>query len=94
VVWDISFETVEEKFEYVRHGGSWDLIINNIRYLQDAVKDKPGHLVGVTGVYSVYNALNLSAVHQYFKDNNLPNIRWNELHHPDKLSVSAITRKI
>jgi MoaA/NifB/PqqE/SkfB family radical SAM enzyme len=93
VVWDISFETVKEKFEYVRHGGSWDLIINNIRYLQEAVKDKPGHLVGVTGVYSVYNALDLSAIHEYFKEHNLPSLRWNELHHPEKLSVSALPEK-
>jgi hypothetical protein len=93
VIWDISFETVEEKFEYVRHGASWDLIIKNIRYLQDAIKSKPQHIIGVTGVYSVYNALNLSAIHEYFKQNNLPTLRWNELNHPEPLAVNALPEK-
>ena len=87
VVWDISFDTVEEKFEYVRHGANWEKQLANIRYLQNAIKDKPGHLIGVAGVYSVYNALDLSSVHEYFKQNNLPSPRWNELNHPEILAV-------
>lgn len=93
VVWDISFDTVESKFEYVRHGGKWDLILKNIRYLQDAIKDRPKHIIGTAAVYSVYNALNLSEVHRYFLDNNLPTIRWNELHHPYILSVSNLPER-
>jgi organic radical activating enzyme len=93
VVWDISFDTVEQKFEYVRHGASWDLLLKNIRYLQDAVKDRPGHLIGVASVYSVYNALNLSQVHEYFADNNLPNMRWNELNNPVVLSVINLPKQ-
>lgn len=87
VVWDVSFDTVEEKFEYVRHGAEWNTQLANIRYLQNAIKDRPGHIIGVAGVYSIYNALDLSSVHEFFKQNNLPNIRWNELNHPSILSV-------
>lgn len=90
VVWDISFDTVESKFEYVRHGAEWQQIVSNIRYLQQAIKDKPKHIIGTAAVYSVYNALNLSEIHQYFLDNNLPTIRWNELHYPNELSVSNL----
>jgi sulfatase maturation enzyme AslB (radical SAM superfamily) len=93
VVWDISFETIGEKFDYVRHGSTWETMLKNIRYLQDAVKDKPRHIVGTTGVYSVYNALNLSEVHQYFAENNLPQFRWTELHYPEILSVSTLPEK-
>lgn len=93
VVWDISFDTVEEKFEYVRHGGSWNQILKNIRYLQEAIKDRPRHIIGTAAVYSVYNALNLSSLHQYFLENNLPNIRWNELHYPSQLSVTSLPEK-
>jgi MoaA/NifB/PqqE/SkfB family radical SAM enzyme len=90
VVWDVSFETIENKFEYVRRGSTWDLITKNIRYLQDAIKDRPGHLVGITGQFSVYNALNLSEVNRYFFENNFPQPRWNELTYPEILSVARL----
>jgi len=90
VVWDISFDTVEEKFEYVRRGASWETQLKNIRYLQDCVKDKHNHIIGTAGVYSIYNALELSNLHQYFENNNLPTFRWNELHHPSILSVISL----
>lgn len=93
VMWDISFETVEDRFNYVRHGSSWDLMLKNIRILQDAIKDKPGHLIGITSQYSVYNALRLVELHEYFKDNNLPSMRWNELNHPHILSVVSLPRR-
>jgi len=87
VMWDISFETVEERFDYVRHGSSWNIMLKNIGYLTKEIKQKPGHNIGVTSQYCVYNALTLSTLHEFFLDNKLPNIRWNELHYPDILSV-------
>ena len=92
VMWDISFETVEDRFEYVRHGSSWPLMLKNIQYLKQAVKDKHGHNIGITSQYSVYNAMNLSELHQYFADNDLPMMRWNELHYPEVLSVSSLPK--
>ena len=93
VIWDISFETLNEKFEYVRHGSSWDLITKNIRYLQNAIKSKPGHLIGITGQFSVYNALDLSVVNKYFFENNFPQPRWNELTYPEILSVGKLPNR-
>ena len=93
VVWDISFETIGEKFEYVRHGSSWELILKNIKYIQDAIKDRPGHLIGITGQFSVYNALDLSHVNRYFYENHLPQPRWNELTYPQILSVANLPKR-
>jgi organic radical activating enzyme len=93
VMWDISFETVEEKFEYVRHGSSWKLMLENIKYLRECIKNQPGHLIGITSQYCVYNAMSLSALHEYFIDNDLPMMRWNELHHPSLLSVSSLPQR-
>lgn len=92
VMWDISFETVEDQFEYVRRGSSWPLMLKNIQYLKQAIKDKPGHNIGITSQYSVYNAMNLSDLHEYFADNDLPMMRWNELHYPNILSVSSLPK--
>ena len=90
VVWDISFETVEEKFEYVRHGGSWDLLVKNIKLLKDNTVDRPGHRVSVTSQYSIYNALELNKIYQSFADYNFPDMRWSELHTPSILSVAKL----
>ena len=92
VMWDISFETVEDQFEYVRHGSGWPLMLKNIQYLKQAIKDKHGHNIGITSQYSVYNAMNLSELHQYFADYDLPMMRWNELHYPDVLSVASLPK--
>lgn len=93
VIWDVSFETIEDKFEYVRHGSSWELIVKNIRFLQEEIKKRPGHLIGITGQFSVYNALDLSNINKYFFDNNFPQPRWNELTYPEILSVSHLPNR-
>ena len=90
VMWDVSFETVEDRFEYVRHGSNWPLMLKNIQYLKHVTQDKPGHNVGITSQYSIYNAMNLSELHEYFADHDLPMMRWNELHYPNVLSVSSL----
>ena len=92
VMWDISFETVEDQFEYVRHGSSWQLMLENIKYLKELTENNPGQLIGITSQYSVYNAMSLSLLHEYFADNDLPMMRWNELHYPNVLSVSSLPK--
>jgi len=93
VMWDVSFETVEDQFDYVRHGSSWALMYKNLKYLQEAVADKPNHRIGITSQYCIYNALDLVKLHEYFKDYNLPDMRWNQLTSPDVLSVSLLPNK-
>lgn len=90
VMWDVSFETVGNRFEYVRHGASWTLMIKNLRLLQEAIKDKPMHNINITGQFSVYNCLNLSEVLEYLLDNNLPIMKLNELIYPSVLSVFSL----
>jgi len=93
VMWDISFETIEDRFEYVRHGSSWSLITENLKQLAYAIKDIPGQRIGITSQYCIYNAMSLSKLHEYFADNNLPMMRWNELHYPNILSVSSLPQE-
>jgi MoaA/NifB/PqqE/SkfB family radical SAM enzyme len=90
VTWDISFETIEDRFEYVRHGADWQLMLHNIQTLKDAA---PHQSVNVTGQFSVYNCLDISSIHEYFADNQLPPIRWAELTHPHRLSAFSLPNK-
>lgn len=90
VTWDISFETVGDRFEYVRRGASWETMLKNIRFLKDAVSGKKGHNIGITGQYSVYNCLNLSEIFETLLDHKLPFMRLNELTYPHVLSVFSL----
>jgi len=90
VMWDISFETVDLRFEYVRQGASWSTMILNLRMLQDAIADRPGHRVGITGQYSVYNCLDLVDLYRHFDLYALPTLRLNELQYPHELSVFSL----
>lgn len=90
VMWDISFETLDQRFEYVRRGAKWSTMILNLRMLQDAIQDKPGHRVGITGQYSVYNCLDLVGLYKQFELYDLPTLRLNELQYPHELSVFSL----
>ncbi len=85
---DISFDTVGNKFEYVRHGGNWSRMLDNIRYTQEQIQlHKPNSNLSITSIYSIYNALDLYDFVKYLKDNDLPRTRWNWLNHPHELDV-------
>lgn len=93
VVWDISFDTIGDRFEYVRHGASWNLLLKNLKLLKDITKDKPNHGIGIASVYSVYNALRLTEMFESFKEHDIPAMRWNELHFPDALKVTSLPQQ-
>jgi organic radical activating enzyme len=93
VTWDISFETVEDRFEYVRHGSSWDLMLKNIKLLRQVVNEKSGQAMATAAIYSVYNAMNLCELYKKFELYQLPKIRWSEMYNPEILSVSALPRR-
>lgn len=90
VMWDISFETIGDRFEYVRHGAKWTNMLNNIDILKRATANKPGHNIGITGQFCVYNCLNLSEVFEALRDYNLPDMRLSELTYPHILSVFSL----
>jgi len=94
VTWDVSFETFGDRFEYIRHGASWELMLKNMKILQDAIADKVGHTTHITGQYCVYNCLNLSEVYDTFKQLNLPLMRLNELTHPSILNVFTLPKQL
>jgi MoaA/NifB/PqqE/SkfB family radical SAM enzyme len=55
VAWGISFETIGNRFEYVRKGGDWNQLVKNFRFLnQHNVKHIDSH-----PLYCAYSAFNL-----------------------------------
>lgn len=88
VGWSISFDNTEEQFEYVRHGGRWDLLLSNIEQIQTLMSTQ-GHWGGIHAVYNMYNATRLVEFTQFARSKNL-NIQWQSLYQPTCLDPQRL----
>lgn len=75
--WGISFETVGDKFEYVRRGASWKTLKENIDYYNtlNLKQNLDAH-----SLYSIYSAFNLVEFYDFITENNFKGVYWNLLH--------------
>ena len=92
VGWSLSFDNVSERFEYVRHGGSWDLLLHNLDLVQGLIRDQ-GHWGGIHAVYNIYNATRLQELTQFARDRGLT-IHWQSLYQPECLDPLKLGIKI
>jgi MoaA/NifB/PqqE/SkfB family radical SAM enzyme len=58
VGWSLSFDNIDKQFEYVRHGGNWNQLINNLNLIKQQC-DQGQHWAGIHAVYNVYNCTRL-----------------------------------
>lgn len=66
-VWGISFDTIGDKFEYVRHGAKWDTFCNNLKFLKDAgVREINAH-----PLYCAYTAYNLCEFYEFLESEEI-----------------------
>lgn len=88
VSWGVSFETIGDKFEYVRHGAKWEVFSANIQY----VKERTGKNVNAHSLWCVYSALNLEEFCDYVISTNCFNgIYWQAMSSHPALSVFSQT---
>jgi hypothetical protein len=97
VGWSISFDNTESRFEYVRHGASWQTLEHNLDIIQGLMKLQ-GHWGGIHAVYNIYNASRLREFHAFARSRGLT-IHWQSLYQPDYLDpcklgadIAALTR--
>jgi organic radical activating enzyme len=83
VGWSMSFDNVGERFEYVRYGGSWTTLQNNLARVKDLMKNN-GHWGGIHAVYNIYNATRLRELKQFAQDTDTT-ILWQNLFQPKHL---------
>jgi MoaA/NifB/PqqE/SkfB family radical SAM enzyme len=89
VGWSVSFDNIGSRFEYVRHGGSWNLLQKNIKKIQSCQE----HKIGIHAVYNLYNATRLYELVDWAKSNNIT-IQWQSLYQPDYLDPLRLGQKI
>jgi MoaA/NifB/PqqE/SkfB family radical SAM enzyme len=83
VGWSMSFDNIGERFEYVRYGGSWTMLQENLKVIKGLHRAR-GHWGGVHAVYNIYNATRLCEFRQFVEDTN-NTVLWQNLFQPEYL---------
>lgn len=72
----VSFETIGERYEYVRHGAQWAVFDSNIDYIRSQRKDVE---IDAHALYSIYSAFNLVEYYEYIVSKQITKVFWNLL---------------
>lgn len=90
VEWGISFETICERFEYVRHGAIWDTFLRNLKY----VKSKNPAMINAHPLYCTYSALNLKEYYRFITESKIFNdVYWCAIQNLDGLNIFNMSQK-
>jgi len=91
VVWNVSFETIKDRFEYVRHGAQWEIFLKNLRMVSKISR----YGIGAQPVYCTYSAFNLVEFYDFIEtEGYFNNVHWQNLTHPDVLDVFNLPREL
>lgn len=71
VLWNLSFDNVGKRFEYVRAGASWDIFQHNL----DLLRRDFGDNISFHPVYTIWNAINLREYYEFAQAHKL-NVNW------------------
>ena len=74
VGWSMSFDNIEDRFEYVRWGSSWQQLDKNVTTVSERMQNSQQH-GGIQAVYTIYNCTRLCELKQYANDKKIA-ITW------------------
>jgi hypothetical protein len=92
VGWSLSFDNIGEKFEYVRHGSSWQLLTDNLACIKQLCATRQ-HWAGFHSVYNIYNCTRLVEFTEFARQREFT-IRWQTLFQPNYLDPQYLGAKI
>jgi sulfatase maturation enzyme AslB (radical SAM superfamily) len=88
VGWSISFDNIGQQFEYVRHGGNWQLLLDNLSLIKSFMvktsNQDQAHLAhwgGIHAVYNMYNVTRITELRQFAHDHGFT-VLWQNLFTP------------
>jgi radical SAM protein with 4Fe4S-binding SPASM domain len=88
VSYGVSFETVKDRYEYVRHGADWSVFDNNLDYLVEKVEN---FAIDAHALYSIYSAFNLVEFYEYILEKKVFRlIYWNLLESSGENSSASV----
>jgi MoaA/NifB/PqqE/SkfB family radical SAM enzyme len=83
VGWSMSFDNVGDRFEYVRHGATWDKIKHNLAIIKNLMLTQ-GQWGGIHAVYNIYNATRICELREFAEETGT-SVLWQNLFQPDYL---------
>lgn len=87
VEWGISFETIGDKFEYVRHGADWNTFNSNLLYL----KENNTKMINAHPLYCTYTALNLVEYYDFLLNSGVfTSVFWCAIQNIQGLNVNLM----
>lgn len=92
VGWSMSFDNIDRRFEYVRHGADWELLKSNLSTVKNLMTTQ-GHWGGIHAVYNIYNATRICELRDFAQQNNT-SILWQNLFQPDYLDPFTHSRHV
>jgi hypothetical protein len=92
VGWSISFDNIQERFEYVRFGAKWTAFENNLDRIITLMRSRE-QWGGIHAVYNIYSATKLTELVQYARNKGIT-MMWQPLHHPDYLDPNNLGKEI
>jgi MoaA/NifB/PqqE/SkfB family radical SAM enzyme len=82
VGWSMSFDNIGDRFEYVRYGGDWKMLEENLARVKSLFGQ--GHWGGIHAVYNIYNATRITEFRD-FADSQGVSVLWQNLFQPEYL---------
>lgn len=90
--WGVSFETIGNRYEYVRHNASWDQFIKNIEYVKTR---NPSLTFNAHPLYCSYSAFNLVEFYDFItSNNNFTSVYWCVIQNIEGLNVFKLSKKL
>jgi len=89
--WGVSFETIGKRYEYVRHGASWDQFNSNIDFLKER---KPDLIFNAHPLYCTYSAFNIVEYYDYVLGKGFNGIYWCVIRNIDGLNVAKLPKRL
>ena len=86
-----SIDGIEDKFNYIRHHGDWNQVLNNMNKWAEYSKGREHWLLDVCITISILNILDIGELNEFFK-NNFPQMPLflNQVSWPSYFSVKCI----
>ena len=92
VGWSLSFDNIEDRFEYVRYGASWEQLLDNLTQIKRLISTK-SHWAGIHAVYNIYNATHLVEFTKFARDQGFT-IHWQSLYQPECLDPAKLGEQV
>jgi hypothetical protein len=92
VGWSLSFDNIESRFEYVRHGATWTQLEHNIDRIHNLMRTQ-GHWGGIHAVYNIYNATRVLELTEFARHKDLT-IHWQSLYQPEFLDPARLGAEV